>query len=143
MLKRLIDLPGMAELERAALMNPRYGDDDARGTFAELDRLSVELFGLTADEADEVERPAGWDRPEKAPLRDQVAAFEAEGWDVTDRRRPLRTLLHFNVQLWLALRGVAGRLPAAPGGGEDEEAGSKDWAAGLAADAVRFRRDRR
>jgi hypothetical protein len=139
-MKRLIDLPGMAELERAALMNPRYADDDARTHFPEIDACSQAIFGLTADEADQVDRPAGWDRIEARPIRDQVVAFEQAGWDVTDKRRPLRMLAHFNVQLWLALRGVAGRLPSAPT--EDEEH-PKDWAASLKADATRFRRDRR
>jgi hypothetical protein len=139
-LKRLIDLPGMADLERAALMNPRYGDDDAREHFPDIDQCSTAIFGLTADEADQAERPAGWDGIETKPIRDQVAAFEREGWDVTDKRRPLRTLAHFNVQLWLALRGVAGKLPSAPVEDEDHP---KDWAASLKADATRFKRDRR
>jgi hypothetical protein len=140
--KRLIDLPGMVELERAALMNSHYGDDDAREQFPELDECSLALFGLTADQADDAPRPAGWDRIEKQPIRDQVEAFEKEGWDVTDKRRPLRTLAHFNVQLWLAIRGVAGRLPAAATGAADEDH-PKDWASSLQADAVRFKRDRK
>jgi hypothetical protein len=137
-LRRLIDLPGMAEIETKALMNPRYADVDAREQFPELDETSRALFGLTADEADEVPRPPGWDRIERKPERDQVAAFEAAGWDVTDnRRRPLRTLPHFAPQLWLAVRGVAGSLPFAPE--QDEEAAQLD---ALARDAARFRRDR-
>ena len=139
-MRRLIDLPGMAELERAALMNPRYADDDAREQFPEIDQCSKALFGLTADEAEAVERPAGWDGVERRPLRGQVIAFEGEGWDVTDKRRPLRMLAHFNVQLWLALRGVAGALPSAPV--QDEEQ-PKAWGASLQAEATRFRRDRR
>lgn len=130
----------MAALEQAALMNPRYADDDARGQFPELDETSRALFGLTADEADDVMRPAGWDRIERKPLRDQVLAFEKEGWDVTDKNRPLRTLAHFNVQLWLALRGVAGSLPHAP---LDDEDAPKGWASSLQSDAMKFKRDRR
>jgi hypothetical protein len=111
-LRRLIDLPGIAELEEKALMKPRYADIDARTEFPEIDACSQALFGLTADEADEVPRPEAWDRIERRPVREQVDAFEAEGWDVTDhKRRPLRMLEHFNVQLWLAVRGVAGSLP--------------------------------
>ena len=42
--------------------------------------------------------------------REQVAAFEAAGWDVTDdKRRPLRMLRQFGAPLWLAIHGVAGR----------------------------------
>jgi len=111
-LRRLIDLPGIADLEDKALMKPRYADVDARTEFPEIDECSQALFGLTADEADDVARPEGWDRIERRPVREQVDAFEAEGWDVTDnKRRPLRMFSHFNTQLWLAVRGVAGSLP--------------------------------
>jgi hypothetical protein len=138
-LRRLVDLPGIADLEAKALMQPRYADDDARTQFPDIDAVSTAVFGLTADEADDVPRPPGWDRIERKPLRDQVAALEAEGWDVTDdRRRPLRMLGHFSVQLWLALRGVAGTLPFAP---EVDE--TQTMMSSLAADAARFRRDRR
>ena len=137
-LKRLIDLPGVRALEGNALMNSRYADADAREQFPEIDECSRAIFGLTADEADDHPRPDGWDRIERKPLRDQIIAFEAEGWDVTDDKlRPLRLLEHFNVQLWLALRGVAGTLPTVI---EDEP----DFgAASLAAEVKRFQRDRR
>lgn len=137
-LRRLIELPGIAELEDKALMKPRYADDDARSQFPEIDECSQALFGLTADEADDVPRPEGWDRIERKPLREQVDAFEAEGWDVTDaRRRPLRMLGHFNVQLWLAIRGVAGSVPF------QAEKEPDDLQASLARDAALFLRNRR
>ena len=137
-LKRLIDLPGVRELEGKALMNSRYADDDAREHFPEIDDCSRAIFGLTADEADDAPRPEGWDRIERKPLRDQILAFEAEGWDVTDDKlRPLRMLEHFKVQLWLALRGVAGTLPV------QIEAEDDHGAASLAAEVKRFQRDRR
>ena len=137
-LRRLIDLPGVRELEGKALMNSRYADADARDHFPEIDECSRVVFGLTADEADDVPRPDGWDRIERKPARDQIAAFDAEGWDVTDDKlRPLRLLEHFKVQLWLALRGVAGSLPHQP---EEEP---DHGAAALAAEAKRFQRDRR
>jgi hypothetical protein len=144
-LRRLIDLPGMAELERKALMKPRMADPDARPEFPELDEASRALFGITADEAEDVARPGDWDRIDRKPVRDQVAAFEAEGWDVTDdRRRPLRLFEHFNQQLWLALRGVAGSLPAAPAKtAEQHEDEAKGWGSSLAADASAFRKGRR
>ncbi|MFO1013897.1 MAG: hypothetical protein U1E50_09040 [Caulobacteraceae bacterium] len=138
-LRRLIDLPGFAELEERALMNPRLADPDARERFPELDALSKEAFGITQDEADEVERPAGWDRIERKAPKDQVFAFEDAGWDVTDgKRRVLRTLEHFAPQLWLAIRGVAGSLPFVA---EDEE--QDDIATRLAQEASRFLKDRR
>ena len=137
-LKRLIDLPGVRELEGKALMNSRYADDDARDHFPEIDDCSRAIFGLTAEEADDTPRPEGWDRIERKPLRDQILAFEAEGWDVTDDKlRPLRMLEHFKVQLWLALRGVAGTLPV------QIEAEDDHGAASLAAEVKRFQRDRR
>ena len=137
-LRRLIELPGIAELEDKALMKPRYADDDARSEFPEIDACSKELFGLTADEADDVPRPDGWDRIERRPVREQVDAFEAEGWDVTDaKRRPLRMLHHFNGQLWLAIRGVAGSLPF------QAEKEADDLQVSLARDAAIFLRNRR
>ena len=135
-LRRLIDLPGIDDLELKALMKPAYADPEARAEFPEIDALSKELFGLTADEAEDVERPEGWDRIERKPMPLQVAAFEAEGWDVTDnKRRPLRMLGHFNQQLWLAIRGVAGALPFQP---DDDK--PDDWGSTLAAEAARFRK---
>lgn len=141
-MRRLVDLPGMAELERTALMKSDYADLDARTRYPEIDEISVALFGMTADEADDVQRPEGWDRIERKPIRDQVIAFEAAGWDVTDNRRPMRMLEHFNVQLWLAIRGVAGTLPAGPVVDEEEKTSSA-WGASLAADMKKFKRDNR
>ena len=139
-MRRLIDLPGLKTLEHKALMNTRYAEPDARSHYPDLDQCSLAVFGLTADAADAAPRPGDWDGIELQPIAKQVEAFEREGWDVTDdRRRPLRVLPHFNVQLWLALRGVAGALPFAP---VDDEAPSR-WAQSLQADATKFKRDRR
>ncbi len=121
-------------------MNPRYAEPDARDHYPDIDKCSLSVFQITADAAEATPRPANWDGIELKPIAQQVEAFEREGWDVTDdRRRPLRMLSHFNVQLWLALRGVAGVLPFAP---VDEEAPTR-WAASLQADATKFKRDRR
>jgi hypothetical protein len=137
-LRRLIDLPGVRDLEYKALMKPRMADADARPEFPEIDDCAKALFGLTNDEADEVARPAGWDRIELKPARDQATAFEAEGWDVTDdKRRPLRLLEHFSAPLWLAVRGVAGQLPFIP-----EPEADTGLSASLAAEAARFRRNK-
>ena len=140
-LKRLIDLPGVRDLEQKALMKPRMGDIDARPEFPEIDEVIAANFGLTADQADDVERPAGWDRIDLKSERDQAVAFEAEGWDVTDdKRRPLRTLIHFSSPMWLAVRGVAGSVPFIP---DEEGKEEKSMMSSLAADAARFRKDRR
>jgi hypothetical protein len=136
-LRRLIDLPGVRDLEYKALMKPRMADIDARPEFPDIDDCIKTLFGVTADEADDAPRPAGWDRIEHKADREQVAAFEAEGWDVTDdKRRPLRLLGHFSAPLWLAVRGVAGSLPFAPDPEVDGTLSSS-----LAAEAARFRRN--
>lgn len=137
-LRRLIDLPGVADLEFRAVMKREFAEPEARAEFPELDACSRAIFGLTADEAEETPRPAGWDGVETQALQKQVFAFEDAGWDVTDdKRRPLRTLGHWNQQLWLAIRGVAGELPFQP---DDDDRPDKDWGASLAADAKRFKK---
>ncbi|MDB5457877.1 MAG: hypothetical protein JWP92_3462 [Caulobacter sp.] len=138
-LRRLIDLPGVADLEFQALMKPRMADADARPEFPEIDACCLANFGLTADEAAATPDPEGWDGIDIAPVRRQVEQFEAEGWDVTDdKRRPLRVLGHFSHPLWLALRGVAGQLPFLPVAEEPDPAKSS-----LGAEAKAFKRDRR
>jgi hypothetical protein len=133
-MRRLIDLPGIEALERRALMKPSFADPDARDEHPEIDACSRALFGLTAAEAEAAPRPPTWDGVERRPVSQQVDAFEAAGWDVTDTRRPLRNFLHFNQQLWLAVRGVAGELPFEP-----ETDAPDTWAKSLASDAKRFR----
>jgi hypothetical protein len=119
-------------------MKPAYAEEASRAQFPEIDELSLKLFGLTPDQADEIERPDGWDRIERKPPAQQVFAFEDAGWDVTDdKRRPLRMLGQFSAVLWLALRGVAGTVPFLPDPDEDKPG---EWGAGLAADAARFKR---
>ena len=135
-LRRLIDLPGVADLEYRALLKREFAEPEARAEHPEIDACSQAIFGLTADEAEAHPRPAGWDGIEARPMAQQVFAFEDAGWDVTDdKRRALRVLPHFNQQLWLAIRGVAGSLPFQP-----EETRPDDWATKLAADAKRFRK---
>lgn len=135
-LRRLIDLPGVADLEHKALMKPAYASPEGRAEFPEIDECSRAIFGLTADEAEAAPRPAGWDGIETKPVGQQVFAFEDAGWDMTDdKRRTLRMFNQFNQQLWLALRGVAGVLPFQP---EDDT--PDPWGSGLAAEAKRFKR---
>ena len=140
-LRRLIDLPGVRDLEYKALLKPRMADLDARLEFPEIDEVVRANLGLTADEAEDVPRPEGWDRIELKSERDQTAAFEREGWDVTDdKRRPLRLLAHFSAPLWLAVRGVAGQLPFHA---DAEDRTEKKMMSSLAAEAAKFRKDRR
>ncbi len=134
--RRLIDLPGVSDLELKAVMKREFAEPETRAEHPEIDAVSMALFGITADEAEETPRPPGWDKIDRAPIPDQVFAFEDAGWDVTDnKRRPLRVLGHFNQQLWLALRGVAGELPFQP-----DDAKPEAWVSALAAEAARFRK---
>ena len=135
-LRRLIDLPGVDDLEYRAILKRDFAEAEARAEFPEIDACVKALFGLTADEAEELPRPDGWDEIEcKAPAV-QVAAFEAAGWDVTDnKRRPLRMLGHFSGPLWLAVRGVAGTLPF-----QAERSEPEAWVSKLEAEAKRFRK---
>jgi hypothetical protein len=136
-LRRLIDLPGVNDLEYRAILKREFAEPEARAEFPQIDACTTALFGLTTDEAEASPRPAGWDGIEDKPPAEQVAAFEAEGWDVTDnKRRPLRVLGHFSGPLWLALRGVAGTLPVH---WEPEEAPGR-WASKLAEEARQFRK---
>lgn len=136
-LRRLIDLPGVDDLELKALMKPRYADPDARDEFPEIDALTQALFGLTVEAAEAVERPSDWDDIHRLSGADLAEAFEALGWDVTDKRRkPLRLMAHYALPLALAIRGVAGELPFHA----EADHPTTDWGAGLAADAARFRK---
>jgi hypothetical protein len=136
-LRRLIDLPGIADLEFKAVMARDYAEPDARAANPELDETSLALFGLTADQADATELPDGLRAIETAPVQKQADLFEAAGWDVTDnKRKPLRTLGHWNQQLWLAIHGVAGTLPFLAEPDEKKDA----WGSNLAAEAAKFRK---
>ena len=135
-LRRLIDLPGVNDLEYRALLKRDFAEPEARAEFPEIDACTTALFGLTADEAEAAPRPADWDDIEYKTPAVQVAAFEAAGWDVTDdKRRPLRVLGHFSGPLWLAVRGVAGHLPFLAESTEPE-----GWVSKLEAEAKRFRK---
>jgi hypothetical protein len=137
-LRRLIDLPGVADLETKALMKPAYADPDRRADHPEVDACAKALFGLTGDEADATPLRDSLDPIEPLSPREQADAFEAAGWDVTDdKRRPLRMLRQFGPALWLAIHGIAGQLPHAP---DDDDEAPADWASKLAQDAAKFRR---
>ena len=134
--RRLIDLPGVDPLELKALMKRGFAEPEARAEYPEIDECSLKNLGITADQAEATTLPDGLDAIWDLPPLDQVAAFEAEGWDVTDnKRRPLRVLNHFNRQLWLAIHGVAGELPY-----HAEQQEGAALSASLAAEAARFRK---
>lgn len=135
-LRRLLDLPGVADLEMKALMKPRHADPDARAEFPDIDGTALSAFGLSVEAAEAFALPTDWDGIERLEGFDLTDAFAAEGWDVTDdRRKPLRMLPHFALPLALAMRGLAGELPFQP-----EDTTPEPWGAGMAADAKRFRK---
>ena len=140
-LRRLIDLPGVADLEHAAILKPLPGIGEMRAPDADIDACAKALFDLTPDEAEAIARPDDWDGIENKPIAKQVMAFEAAGWDVTDnKRRPLRVLPYLNQPLWLAIRGVAGTLPFLAEPESPLEDPSSTWATDLAAEAARFKK---
>ncbi len=138
-LRRLVDLPGVSDLEFKAVMKPRMANPDARPDFPDINQVLKENLGLTGDEAEAASRPEGFTEIDGLAPRDQAEAFEAVGWDVTDnKRKPLRLLGHLGPPLWLAIHGVAGGLPFQPE--DDPEPAMRS---NLAAEAAKFRRDRR
>lgn len=139
-LRRLIDLPGVSDLETKALMKPGYADPSRRDEFPEVDDVLTAVFGMTAEQAEDSARPDDWDGVERLSPQDQADIFEAEGWDVRDaKRKPLRMLAVMAEPLALAMRGVAGTLPEAAFVPEPAEEKS-DWGSAMAAEAVRFRK---
>jgi hypothetical protein len=140
-LRRLLDLPGIDDLELKALMKPRLADPDELYDFPEfaeaIDATARAAFGLTPDEAAAVPLPADWDPIERLDPADRAEAFAAEGWDVLDaRRKPLRMLAHWTLPLALAMRGVAGTLPFHA----EPDRPVTDWGSNLKAEATRFRK---
>ena len=119
----------------------RLADPDLIDEHPEVDDVARAAFGLTPAEAEAVALPADWpdhlrDLHRQSPA-DLVEAFEAEGWDVTDRRRkPLRLLPLVALPLALAARGVAGTLPFVA----EPDHPTTDWGANLKAEAGRFRK---
>lgn len=139
-LRRLIDLPGVSDLETKALMKPGYADPSRRDEFPEVDEVLIAVFGLTGEQAEDSARPDDWDGVERLSPQDQADIFEAEGWDVRDaKRKPLRMLAVMAEPLALAMRGIAGTLPEAAFVPEPAEEKS-DWGSAMAAEAVRFRK---
>lgn len=60
-LGRLIDLPGVRDLEFRAVLKRDFAGPEARAEFPEINACAGDLFGLNADEAEAVTRPDGWD----------------------------------------------------------------------------------
>lgn len=134
-MRKLIDLPGIDDLELKALMKPRLADPDMIDEHPEVADAVHVAFGLAPDEA-EAAIPANWDGIHRLDPKDMAEAFEAEGWDVTDKRRkPLRMLPILALPLALAMRGVAGTLPFMA----EPDQPDTDWGSNLKAEASRFR----
>lgn len=144
-LKRLRDHPLIAQLERAAALDPTLASIRAQMTRAEeLDRISREVFGVVAEDIgfdDDVDpSDVEWERFAArydlayAPDWDQVEGFRSLGWDVTDDNgRPLLVLNHFNWQLLAAIHGEFGaKLPG------ETPISAETWGSSIEAEARRF-----
>jgi hypothetical protein len=73
-LRRLIDLPGVKDLEFRAVMRRDFSRPKAHAEFPEIDACAATLFGLTNDEVEDAQRPATWDDIELKAVAVQVAA---------------------------------------------------------------------
>ena len=140
-LRRLIDLPGIDDLELKALMKPRLADPDFVADHPEVDEAVQGALGLSLSQANEAILPSDWPQDllelDRRSPSELVDIFADHGWDVTDRKRkPLRTLPILALPLALAIRGVAGRLPF----GAEPDHKQTDWGSSLAAEAARFRK---
>lgn len=135
-LRRLLDLPGVDDLELKALMKPRLADPDMIDEHPEVNDAVRAALGIGWDEAQSA-IPADWDGIQRLDPQDMIEAFEAEGWDVTDKRRkPLRMLPILALPLALAMRGFAGTLPFVA----EPDQPVTDWGSSLKAEATRFRK---
>ncbi len=135
-MRKLLDLPGVDDLELKALMKPRLADPDMIDEHPEVNDAVRAALGIDFDEA-QAAVPAGWDDIHRLDPQDMVEAFEAEGWDVTDKRRkPLRMLPVLALPLALAMRGIAGALPFVA----EPDQPVTDWGSNLKAEAARFRK---
>ena len=135
-MRKLIDLPGVDDLELKALMKPRLADPDMIDEHPEVNDAVRTALGIDFDEATAA-IPADWDNIHRLDPQDMADAFEAEGWDVTDKRRkPLRMLPILALPLALAMRGIAGELPFVA----EPDQPVTDWGSNLKAEASRFRK---
>lgn len=137
MARRLIDLPGVRDLENAMVLHLRV-----RGPAGELndrfDEVSKRLFGTTQAEAlpqepevDEDDDQAVWDAYDALLTKIMDPDWAALGWDVRDDLgRELLVLPHFSMQLAAAALGAAGQLPS-----EDQPVEPAKLEASLAAEA--------
>ena len=55
-LRRLIDLPGVNDLEYRALLKRDFAEPEARAEYPEIDACVLALFGLTTDAAEASQR---------------------------------------------------------------------------------------
>jgi hypothetical protein len=128
--RRLRDCEGIAELERAAVMDPAFRALSVINLDDRFDKTSRLLFGVTRSatlfkyrddldsyRAEEKQRRA-WDAHENryefeyCSDRELVAYFAKRAWDVTDDEgRPLYVLRHFSRQLGCALSGGKAKVP--------------------------------
>jgi hypothetical protein len=146
-LKKLLEQPGVSDLEREAVLDPRLATESSFDD-AKVQRASRKAFGFRADETPnallealsqgredldyEEDFEPIWSEMEDTLAVDDyqlVALFNGLGWDVTDERgRPLLVLGHFKYPLYLVANNIV-PLRAQPVSNEDWEAALKQAAA--------------
>lgn len=157
----LRDLPGVRELEAEA---KRFWADKNRewskefdGIEERQDLLCRRLFGVTAEEVDEIyaepdePRHRYWERVAEHRKHFEfwfedgaVEVFASMGWDVCDERgEPLACLSWLARPLISAAKGLKGRLPDAPKSDAEIAANTEAFEAKMLADAEAFRRRQR
>lgn len=137
---RFIDLPGMRDLENAAVLHTRLRGDDRAFVEQRVEPAMRKLFAIEGEiEPDAPDDDAGenaWRRYDREYER--FANADLSDWDFTDDHgRELLIRDHVRDACMLVVSGVKGRMP-------DMEAARADaWGAGLEAEAQKFQRERR
>ncbi|MBI1198687.1 MAG: hypothetical protein GC203_12555 [Phenylobacterium sp.] len=128
------ELPGIADLERRALLEPQLRSLVGAVTCPEFDQSALELFGTTSPDFQEGLGDDDWtgiygDLPEDD--REMVAYFATKGWVVSDGYgRPSYMLEPY---LLLLCGHLAGKLPL------NAQVSAARWGSNLAEEAKRFR----
>lgn len=133
-IKRLRDLPGVAQIEGWCQVPSYFDDRNIRDTLYEIDRVSISFFCLSYNDADyddwdweEDENPpseAEWETRlsnSMKPYSDTQPFWEAIGWDITDGKGcELDCAHYFAKQIILAESGWLEGVEFTPNGSGSE-----------------------
>ena len=78
-LRRLIELPGVADLEYKALLKPAFAAPENRAEYPEIDACTKTSFGLTGDEVEAAPLPDDLDPIEHLEPRDPGRRSSSSG----------------------------------------------------------------